>query len=142
MKGCWIGYYQYFSKSLSEKFWDMKTGFTIEIHEVDGFNFKGMVKDDIATGGMYGEGTIIGKMKGRHISFVKKMPIETLIMSDGSFKTTSRKHPKIYYKGYLAQNGNEVEGVWKIKTIIIWKGLWPFIIPSSKGNWYMKREDK
>jgi len=122
MKGTWLGYYKHKSKLLPENIRDRFTKFKIIIDEFDGIKFKGTVEDDITTGGTQGTGVIEGLKRGNEISFIKKMPVETMVLPSGKIKTTNKKHPKIYYSGIISTNENEVKRSWKFKLGIIWVG--------------------
>lgn len=139
LRGIWNGFYQYSSKNLRALYQENKTGFTIEITSFDGINFEGKVYDDIESGGTRGIGAIHGKIKTNRISFVKKMPISTVVYPNGTVVEENKPHRNIYYEGVFE---NQVfKGVWRFKFGIEFRrGI--IIYPPSKGTWEMEKSSK
>ena len=79
MKGIWQGFYKYKKEYMQKAIGFEKTNFTITITSFDGQHFKGVVLDDVNTGGMKEEGEIIGFLDGDNISFKKLMPKKLLL---------------------------------------------------------------
>ena len=138
MTGIWKGYYKYENERINKIRGFEKTYFEIIIEEFDGNYFNGIVKDDVKTGGMEGEGKIIGKIEGNTITFEKMMPKHTVINLKGERGIIKGKHPVLYYSGNLSQNKTEVIGTWKFKKRLRFLfGIIPFISGGENGNWKM-----
>jgi hypothetical protein len=137
MKGTWIGTYKHESKRIPESKRNQITMFKIVITEFDGINFSGEVEDDVDTGGTRGKGIIEGQIINGKITFVKKMPIQTYLLPDGSLKEENQPHRKIYYSGTF--DNDSIKGTWKFKFGIgkINNKLALFL--PIKGKWEMKR---
>jgi hypothetical protein len=139
MIGKWTGSYTYFSKRLPEEVRNRETKFEIEILVFDGIHFSGIVRDDLATGGMKGEGKIIGKIKNDKLEFVKEMPIQTVYMPDGSKIQEEKPHRKIYYTGVLSDK--QMQGTWKFRFGMGIVNRRLVVFPPSTGNWRMTKND-
>jgi hypothetical protein len=138
MIGTWTGYYKYDKKVPQTMVRHDQTNFTIIIQSFDGKFFKGIVKDDLSTGGMEGEGQIIGQVENGKVSFKKLMPRRTLVYRDGTRKVTNEKHPAIHYKGTVSPDRRKMEGKWEIKRRIAFLfGLIPFPYKPPPGTWSM-----
>lgn len=87
MIGTWKGTYKYNLKQNSE-FNKKEVRFTVEITEFDGESFIGTIQDDDENYGTKGLGTIEGELDGHEITFIKKMPIRSILY--GNNKTKSR----------------------------------------------------
>jgi hypothetical protein len=139
LKGKWKGSYTFSDNRVNIARGFDHTLFEIEITSIDGNRFSGIVQDDLATGGMEGVGTIVGSINEDTLRFVKQMPVMSLLMnSQGLRKTLPKKHRPIYYTGTISQEGTSVEGTWKFKPGIVWMGLFPMPMVSSKGSWSMQ----
>lgn len=137
MLGTWKGTYKHASKWIPEERRNQETSFTLEINKFDGIHFSGTVQDDIHTGGTRGIGKIVGSIRKDKISFIKQMPIRTIMLPDGSTIEELQAHPPIYYKGIIQKEA--IAGSWKFR----WrlgrvKGRIAFF-PASKGSWEMKK---
>jgi len=143
MKGNWNGNYKYDKKEIQKIIGFEQTNFKIIINEFDNINFVGKVIDDQNTGGMKGEGEIIGKVENGIINFIKQMPNNSLILNlDGDRKQTNKKHSPIYYTGKQV-NPNKFIGTWKFKNRIgLLFGFLPIIFSPGKGQWEIEREQK
>ncbi|MCA0399084.1 MAG: hypothetical protein LCH51_16930 [Bacteroidetes bacterium] len=139
MKGTWIGSYKYDEGEAQKAIGFEKTYFTIIIHTFNGKEFEGSVTDDKESGGMEGEGKIVGEIKNNTVSFQKQMPIATFAFKNGSRKIMDRRHPALYYSGTISQDGKEMKGIWKFRTQIAFLfGIIPFPYIPHKGTWNMK----
>jgi hypothetical protein len=139
MLGTWKGYYKYNNQAIQKSAGLDRTYFTIHIHSFDGKKFEGSVTDDADSGGMEGEGKIIGQIEDTTVSCRKYMPKNTYIFKDGTKKVFDGKHPTIYYSGTISDNGNKMEGRWKIKRQFIFLfGFIPFPIKAGGGTWSMQ----
>lgn len=138
MKGTWSGYYQYSNPELQKAIGFERTFFKITINSFDGKHFSGIVHDDIESGGMEGEGEIIGEVDGEKIYLKKYMPWESLLYPDGKTINTHKKHPTIFYTGTISKTGTEINGVWKFKMRIFFLfGFLPMPYKPGKGIWSM-----
>lgn len=138
MMGTWKGYYRYDNKTAQKRIGADLTHFTIVIHSFDGKNFKGTVNDDLSSGGMEGEGQIIGKVENNEVTFRKLMQKSTYVYKDGTRKTLNKKHPTIYYTGIISADKLHMEGNWKFKWQIMFLfGLIPFPVKPFPGTWSM-----
>lgn len=137
MKGTWIGTYKHESKRIPESKRNQFTTFKIVITEFDGINFSGEVEDDADTGGTRGKGIIEGQIINDKITFVKKMPIQTYLLPDGSLKEENQPHRKIYYSGTLDKDS--IKGTWKFKFGIGKINNKIALFLPIKGKWEMKR---
>lgn len=112
--------------------------FTLIITEYDGMIFRGIVNDDIKSGGTRGEGMIEGVVKDGRIEFVKQMPVMTLMTKKGKRVEVPKKHKPVYYTGVL--NGETFEGGWKIKSGITLNRYFIAIGTGTTGTWKMTKE--
>ena len=139
LQGIWKGTYTFYDKRVNLARGFGHTAFVIEITALNGNQFTGTVQDDSETGGMEGVGTIHGNFDGKSIRFVKQMPVMTLLMNDqGLRKKLPKKHRPIYYSGTISADYKSIEGVWKFKSGIVWMGLFPMPMVTSKGTWSMR----
>ncbi len=138
MIGTWNGNYKFDNQKIQKVIGFEKTNFKIIIDKFDGINFEGTVTDDLETGGMYGEGEIKGKIKDSKITFIKQMPIESLIdVKTGKHYQTTKKHSPIYYSGTII-NSNTIVGEWKFRyKLYLLFGILPFLFRPGKGKWEM-----
>ena len=140
MIGSWKGYYKYDNQTAQKVMGAELTHFTVVIHSFDGKFFEGTIRDDLSSGGMEGEGQIIGKIENCTVTFKKIMPKSTYVYKDGTRKTLDKRHPAIYYTGTIARNKMSMEGNWKMKyQIVFLLGLIPFPVKPSPGTWNMSR---
>jgi hypothetical protein len=138
MIGTWKGYYKYDYKAAQKIVGADVTNFTLVIHSFDGKNFEGTVKDDLSSGGMEGEGRIIGEVENNVATFRKLMPKSTYAYKDGTRRNIDKKHPTVYYTGIISPDKLHVEGKLKIKWQIMFLfGLVPFPVKPYPGTWSM-----
>jgi hypothetical protein len=137
--GHWVGQYK-FNKAIHQKITGFdSTNFEITITKVDNNNFYGKVQDDLTTGGIEGIGEIQGKTIGDSVEFIKQMPVLTLLVDkNGTRKTFSKKHQKVYYSGTFSDDRKLISGQWKFKFGFIWLGLIPIPIFPTNGTWVLK----
>jgi hypothetical protein len=141
MKGVWNGKYWFNEDTyLPEILKERKIKFKILVTDFDGKNFKGTVEDDIETGGTPGTGTIKGRLKKDTISFVKKMPVYTVVNPDGSYSYRKGKHPNIYYTGTISTAQNTITGSWYFKRRLVFAGIIPFFLNPTAGRWMVEKE--
>lgn len=139
LQGKWKGSYTFSDKQVNIARGFDYTLFEIQITSVVGNQFSGIVQDDLSTGGMEGVGTIEGTLNEGTIHFVKQMPVMTLLMNkDGLRKTIPKKHRPIYYTGTISEDDKSIEGTWKFKPGIVWMGIFPMPMVTSKGTWSMR----
>ena len=137
MKGKWNGKY-WFIGNVPETLENRITLFELTIDTFENSRITGSIFDTIETGGTAGTGTISGKIKGNKIKFIKRMPIKTSVLPDGTKIEEQKPHNAIYYQGIINEN-NTIEGTWKFrKGIGIIKGKL-VIYPGTKGKWEMKK---
>jgi hypothetical protein len=139
MKGTWTGTYKYQLKSHPELN-KGETGFVLTITEFDGVNFKGIVIDDLETGGTKGEGTIDGTFDNGIINFVKQMPVLTMGIRNKGTKEFPVKHKPIYYTGTL-NSENLFVGEWKMKGGITFNKYVIALSLNGKGTWKMSKKN-
>lgn len=139
MKGEWKGYYQYNSAAIQQRRGVDKTFFHIHIQSSENGRFSGTVEDDLSTKGMTGTGEIDGSVEGHHITFVKRMPVNSMIAKRGETVNMRGKHPPIYYSGLISEDGQSIQGKWKFKFGFTMVGLLPMPIIPISGKWYMER---
>lgn len=138
LKGKWQGTYRYSGNRIPALLKDRETKFNIEITHVNGRQFSGIVTDDSASGGMQGVGTIRGTWNNTTLQFVKKMPIQTVYLPDGTCLMDEKSHRKIYYVGTLIED--RLTGEWKIKRGFgLFRNRFVYF-PKSSGTWQMQRE--
>ena len=140
MKGKWTGEYwnlQFTPENLLKS----KTLFYLTIEDDEHSKLTGVIYDDVDGGGTAGTGTIEGKIDGDTITFVKRMPVRTLRLWNGTkIEDPDKPHAPIYYKGTINRKDNTVKGEWKFKRRIgFYKGKLYFS-KGSKGEWEMQRE--
>jgi hypothetical protein len=141
MKGNWGGYYKHESELIPEERRNQHTHFKITIDRFDGKIFSGTVEDDAATGGTPGVGEIKGVKDGLQIAFIKKMPVETILLPNGERITRNRKHPTIYYSGTISHKESYMTGTWKFKSGWIWFGILPVPRAPISGIWKMYKTE-
>lgn len=138
MTGTWLGYYKYDNANHQKAMGFDKTFFTIVIKTFDGKHFKGIVTDDVKSGGMEGTGEIVGETKEENIYFKKLMPRESLLYPNGEIKYSDRKHSPLYYTGVISKDKKEISGIWKFKIKIAFLfGFVPIPYRPGKGTWSM-----
>ena len=139
MKGKWNGNYWYLGH-VPESFKDRITKFELTIDTYKNSRITGSVFDNIEMGGTAGLGTISGKIKGNKIKFIKRMPVKTLFLPDGTKIEEQKPHSAIYYQGIINDN-NTIEGTWKFrKRIVVTKGKLLLHL-GTKGKWEMKKHN-
>jgi hypothetical protein len=138
MIGTWNGYYKYKDKIAQKSVGVDLTYFKIIIRSFDGKDFNGTVTEDLSTGGMEGEGVIIGEVNNNRILFKKLMPKRGILNSDGTKKMIDKPHPTIYYPGTISPDKKHIEGNWEFKWQIIYAfGFIPIPVKPSAGVWSM-----
>ena len=138
MVGTWKGYYKYDNEKIQKSIGFEKTYFTIVIHSFNGKTFSGIVLDDLTTGGMEGEGKIIGTIENDKVTFKKLMKKTSLISTNGTKKYLEKTHPAIYYTGTITPDQLHMEGHWKFKTQIMFLfGIIPLPVKFCPGFWSM-----
>ena len=139
MKGKWNGKY-WFSGNVPDSLKDTKTDFELTIDDYSNSKISGKISDNVEMGGTKGIGSISGTLKGNKIKFVKRMPISTSVLQDGTRIEEDKPHRPIYYKGIIDSESNSIKGTWKFKIGIgLVKGRLAFF-PGTKGEWEMKRK--
>lgn len=68
------------------------------------------------------------------------MPIQTLILPDGSRVEKVKPHNPIYYEGTINKEGTSIEGTWKIKKSFGFIDRRFYFSPQTKGVWMMGKE--
>lgn len=140
MKGKWNGSY-WFSGNVPESLKDRKTGFELTIDDYSNSKISGTVSDNIETGGTKGIGNFSGTIKGNKIKFVKRMPIRTVVVQDGTRIEEDKPHRPIHYSGIIDYDTNSIKGTWKFKIGIgLVKGRLAFY-PETKGEWEMSKTE-
>ncbi len=90
------------------------------------------------TGGTAGVGDFSGSIKGNKIEFIKRMPIKTLVLPDGTRIEEEKLHRPIYYKGIIDESTGLIQGTWRFKVGIGFvKGQLTFY-KGTKGEWKLK----
>ncbi len=138
MKGNWIGKYWY-SGNVPDRLKERKTEFELTIENHLNSKISGKVSDDLETGGTPGIGSFSGKIMGNRISFVKRMPVRSYFLPDGTNIEEDKPHRPIYYKGILNAKENSIKGTWRFKFGIEFLNGRLAIYPSTKGQWEMKK---
>jgi len=138
MTGIWLGYYKFDKEVFQKASGFDKTFFTITIQSFNDNNFKGIVIEDIKSGGMEGTGEIIGKIEVGKIFFKKFMPKRLTLYPNGERKYEDEKHPTLYYRGTFSKDKKEINGEWKFKIRIgLLFGFIPILHRPGKGSWSM-----
>jgi hypothetical protein len=138
--GQWSGHYTFNDEKVNKIRGFENTFFEIEILSVKDNLFFGKIQDDLSTGGTEGIGQVSGKISGNRISFVKLMPVMTLLVGNkGTRKTLYKKHRPIYYNGQFSSDGQTVSGTWRFKFGFVWIGIIPVPVKPSTGVWTMTR---
>lgn len=138
MKGHWKGFYKYKDEYMQELIGHEKTFFDLHITAQIENTFSGEIEDDATTGGMPGIGKVHGEIIDDTISFEKEMPICAVIWWK-KIKLYKKKHPKIYYKGTLEDDGNTIRGEWRFKFGITFIGIFPVPVFPIKGTFEMQK---
>ncbi|NME71247.1 hypothetical protein [Flammeovirga aprica] len=138
MKGKWTGKY-WFSGKIPDVLKGRKTEFELIIDNFSNSKISGKIADNIKTGGTKGIGTIQGTVKGNKIKFVKRMPVSTAILKDGTRIEENKPHRPIYYKGIIDYKTGSIKGTWRFKIGFgLIKGRFAFF-PGTYGEWEMKQ---
>jgi hypothetical protein len=138
MKGNWKGKY-WFSGTVPDSLKNRKTNFELIIDNYSDNKISGKITDDIETGGTKGIGSFLGSVRGNKIKFVKRMPISTSVLQDGTIIEENKSHRPIYYKGTIEIETDLIQGTWKCKMGIgFLQGRLAFYSGIS-GEWEMKR---
>ncbi len=141
MKGKWNGNY-WFSGDVPDALKDRKTEFELTIDDYSNFKISGTVYDHIEMGGTKGVGEFSGTVKGNKIRFVKRMPVRTVVLKDGTRIEEKKPHRPIYYKGMIDFKTGLIKGTWKFKIGIGFvKGQLVFY-PGTNGEWEMRKTGK
>lgn len=90
---------------------------------------------------MEGTGIIKGKIEEQRITFIKQMPVETILLPNGKLRKTKGKHKDIVYHGQLCEGAQSYSGTWKIKLGIAWFGIIPVPVGRNRETWEMKKEN-
>ena len=140
MQGIWLGQYWYdHNKRLPEILTTRRTNFKLDIIFTETNKFSGNVEDDLNSGGTPGIGTINGVIKNGSISFVKRMPIKSVIYTNGERRILNGRHPNIYYTGILNKETQTLTGTSKFKFHIHWFGIIPIPLLPISGNWSARK---
>ncbi len=138
MLGKWTGNYWYEGKvPITLKL--RKTNFEIIIESFELGKISGSIFDDIENGGTPGVGTISGKLNGKTLKFVKRMPVSVIHFHDDTIINEQKSHRPIFYSGTLDSETNTFHGTWKFKKGFgRVEGRFVFFI-GTKGRWVMKK---
>lgn len=140
IKGKWNGKYWYIG-NVPNAIREKKTDFELHINHCSKSKISGKITDNIEMGGTKGVGSFVGTVKGNKIKFVKKMPISTAVLKDGTRIEEDKPHRPIYYKGTIDTEQGLAKGTWKFKRGFDFvKGQLAFF-PGTKGEWEMKIEE-
>ena len=132
----WEGQYSYDSKLQQKMIGFAGTNFKMEFNLLENNYINGKVIEDTNTGGMEGEGTIIGNIYGNKIEFVKQMPILNVHIGHKKIhKFNSKKHRPIYYSGIIAEDKKSMSGTWKFKFGFGFLHGLPMIYMPISGTW-------
>ncbi|HEY0975957.1 MAG TPA: hypothetical protein VGE21_00690 [Flavobacteriales bacterium] len=138
--GSWIGQYTYDHLLPGEtENSPALVGFRIDIHRVEGDRFFGTVKDDEATGGTPGTGTISGTFSENGVRFTKQMPIASEYDEKGRWTYENKPHRKLLYDGAFSRDKQHLSGTWRFKTAWAWYGPIPYRVSYGTGEWEMRR---
>jgi hypothetical protein len=139
----WKGNYQYDSKQSQELIGHPRTFFTIEMEIFEDDTLKGIVQDDLESGGMTGIGEISGEVFKEAIYFEKQMPTTSILdLKKGRQVSLNEKHPLIIYVGKLEEE-NKYCGTWSFeKKWAFFLGFIPIKYCPGKGIWEMELENE
>ena len=110
MKGKWKGKYWY-AGNVPDVLKDQKTDFELTIEEYSNSKITGSISDNVETGGTKGVGKVTGTVKGNKIQFVKRMPVKSMILQDGTKIEEDKPHRPIYYRGTIDTKSGEIKGL-------------------------------
>lgn len=133
-KGNYKGFYKYDKDVLQKAMGVEQTPFVMEIMEMNGNNFFGVVKE--APLGRLRTATITGSIQGSHIKFIKQIPIASTITTSGVRKEYNVKHPRVSYVGSMS-NGVYI-GSWKVRFFIRITRRGIMVSPTTTGTWEMR----
>lgn len=137
--GHWKGYYTYNNQQIQSRVGFPKTYFSVRVLNFDGARFNGEVEDDQLSGGTPGIGKITGVIENDSMSFVKQMPVKSILTPTGKHYRSKKKHPNIYYQGSISSDGRTIEGTWRFKFGLTWILFLPAIILPIKGEFFMEK---
>jgi hypothetical protein len=138
MRGKWIGKY-WCSEDVSGALKDKEVEFELTIDDHSNSKISGNVFDNVDMGGTEGIGTFFGTIKGDKIKFVKRMPIKTLILEDGTTFKEEKPHRPIYYRGSIDPETGLIQGIWKFKIGVGFVKGQIVLYAGTSGKWQMKR---
>lgn len=139
MKGKWKGRY-WFIGNVPDSLKDKKTEFELIIDDYSNSKISGTISDNVEMGGTRGIGNFSGAVKGNKIKFVKRMPISTLILPDGTRIEEDKPHRPIYYKGTIDPETGYIKGTWKFKIGLGFVKGHLVLFSKIKGEWEMIRD--
>jgi len=114
MKGKWNGKY-WFSGNVPDTLKNRETEFELIVDDYSNFKISGKISDNVEMGGTKGIGIFSGTVKGNKIKFIKRMPISTSVLQDGTRIEEDKPHRPIYYKGIIDSETGSIKGTWKFK---------------------------
>jgi len=130
----WSGFYEYdFIPEMDCA--PTAIAFRLELQFSSDIDFTGHVRESEASP-MPELGVVIGKLENDKITFVKSMPVATMMESDGSSTKMDCDHPPIHYEGEYVREENLLVGCWQIRS----KSNGVFGQPPTTGTWYADAE--
>jgi len=150
LSGVWSGEYRYDSDGPRPS-----VTFTLRLHQRLCGRIRGVVTD--GSGGMPGEGRVVGVFRKERLQFQKFMPVarvradvgtrplkEHLAGAGHTLPGPDVPHPPILYDGVVSEGGSCVRGTWRIEEglIPLADGVRAFRVPASCGSWEAKRADQ
>jgi len=138
MNGKWNGKY-WFSGNVPDSLKDKETDFEMVVEDFTNSKISGKIFDNVEMGGTKGIGNFSGSVKGNKIKFVKRMPISTSVLPDGTRIEENKPHRPIYYKGTIDTEKDFIQGTWKFKIGIGFVNGRLALYLGTKGKWEMKK---
>ena len=130
----WSGAYEY-DFILEMDYTPPAIAFRLELQFSNDVDFTGHVRES-SNSPMPELGVINGKLENDKITFVKSMPVATLLEFDGSSTKMDCDHPPIHYEGEYVREENLLVGHWIIPS----KSTGVFEQPPTTGTWYADAE--
>lgn len=132
ISGKWIGYYRFKNTFAKEvKIFNIK--FEAELNS-DGSIIKGVIIEDIKSGGIPDKARLVGEFKNNKLLFKKTYSAQYLIdMNNKLIRNENKKSQVIKYKGELDLKYLKFTGRWHIDFVFI---------PVTSGYWEMTKEEE
>lgn len=148
VSGVWTGEYEYERSTVGRRF-----TFTLRLRQKLFGRVSGLVVD--GPGGMPEEGLVVGRARGRRLTFWKHLPVARVLSEDGTRTLAEHAaglgyevdeatpHPPIRYDGVISDDGSRITGTWEVAEHVVPVSNAAKAIKSKgfRGTWCARREE-